>query len=481
MTIEQFMQALRANPGAFQVIAQDGGGNMVAQVDGAGNIVAQFPEAEVTGYRYGDNYQAEAPTGTGDGIAVADADKRQTLQQAYEGWARSQMPQAGITFQQYLRDTGSQVDAQGRVTQTISKDFGLADKGSFGDFLKWAAPKALAMYGGVQGLGNLLGGEALAGLSGAGGGAGAGSMFDAAGAGADMFGQGAVNLGNYGAAMGGAGGIGSALQGGVFPVSGEVGLDASMFDAAGAGADMFGQGAVDLGNAGAAAGAAGAGGAVGDPFIDAFTPPNPNVPQGTWNTPAIPGNMITRLVNSLIPGAGLTDADTGMIGKLLATGLGGVGASQKADASSNLYRDFMDLGKPYRDSLASLEANPAAYYQSPEIQGAQQQGSDAMARSLSATVGDPIFNKTALQEMQNYNQAGLLNQLNQRRSFLANAGGLGVGQAAGLGSQAAQSQGGVYNALGAGLGTVFGNQKDYASELLDILKNRGGSSGFSLS
>ena len=198
---------------------------------------------------------------------------------------------------------------------------------------------------------------------------------------------------------------------------------------------------------------------------------------GTISQPGL--GAAASLLNSLFK-TSLTDADTNLIGKLLATGLGGIGASQQASASSDLAKQFMDLGKPYRDSLASLEANPASYYQSPEVQGALQQGSDALARSLSAKVGNPILNPTALQEMQNYSTNGLLGQLNQRRSFLANAGGLGVGQAAQLGSNATQASGGVYNALGAGLGTVFGNQKDYASELLDILKNRGGSSGMSL-
>jgi len=71
--------------------------------------------------------------------------------------------------------------------------------------------------------------------------------------------------------------------------------------------------------------------------------------------------------------------------------------------------------------------------------------------------------------MQNYTTQGLLGQLNQRRNFLAGAGGLGVNQAAPLGAQAAQGQGNVFNALGAGVNTVFG--QDPYQQMASALKN----------
>lgn len=501
-SLAQFMQALRANPAEFQTIAQDGGGNIVARVSD-GNIVEQYPEAEVSAYRYPDGFAANWSS-DGGGFSVTDADPRPTMDQLRTSYERSRLPGAGISFDQYLRETGAQVDSKGRVDQTVGKDYGFGDEGGFGADLLDIISKAAMFYGGATGLGNLLGGAAQAGLSGATGGVGS----VAANAGTSMLDPSLITSPVVPVSTGGVQGVGSgygigpptgmgdlvssALGGTGFDIPSAItigtptGMESLVPSSLGGTGIDFSAGAL---NAGGTVIPAATGAVVGSGLGNVATMPNPGAPAATASeiagttAPAAGATAGTgaaaSLLNQLLD-TKLTDADTSLIGKLLATGLGGIGASQQANASSDLAKQFMDLGKPYRDSLASLEANPAAYYQSPEVKGALQQGSDALARSLSAKVGNPILNPTALQEMQNYSTNGLLGQLNQRRSFLANAGGLGVGQAAGLGSQAAQSQGGVYNALGAGLGTVFGNQKDYAAELLDILKNRSGSSGMSL-
>lgn len=161
-----------------------------------------------------------------------------------------------------------------------------------------------------------------------------------------------------------------------------------------------------------------------------------------------------------------------LVGKLGGVGLGVYGSNQQADAAQNIANQYMNMGAPYRAELAKLNADPMSFYSSPMFQGALQQGSDALARSLSAKVGNPILNPTALQEMQNYTTRGSLDAYNQRFNQLSNAGQLGTGQAANLGSIANQAQGQTYNALGAGLQSVFGNQRDYTGELLEILKNR---------
>ena len=401
--------------------------------------------------------------------------------------ARSDAPGAlGLTLDQLAKDTGSTI-SNGFVSEaTTPKDYMLGDNSTLLQNVIKFGGLAAAGYGLGTGLESLLGNAAA--------GAGGTSLLDpslitspvapvstgSAFGTVDPFLQGVTQT------M-------PATLGASVPAGSTLGTAAPFTSGLGAVGSPAAAAALSAWEAGAPAAAATGAATVptppatppatptaGDPFIDAYTPPNPNVPQGTWGAPVAGTGAAASLLNSIFK-TNLTDADTGLIGKLLATGLGGIGASQQASASSDLAKQFMDLGKPYRDSLASLEANPASYYQSPEVKGALQQGSDALARSLSAKVGNPILNPTALQEMQNYSTNGLLGQLNQRRNFLANAGGLGVGQAAQLGTNAAQASGGVYNALGAGLGTVFGNQRDYAGDLLDILKNRGSSSGMSLS
>jgi hypothetical protein len=161
-----------------------------------------------------------------------------------------------------------------------------------------------------------------------------------------------------------------------------------------------------------------------------------------------------------------------LIGKGLGLGLGVYGADKQADAAKDLASQYMGMGAPYRAELANLNANPSSFYGSDIFQGALQQGSDALSRSLSAKVGNPILNPTALQEMQNYTTRGSLDAFNTRWNQLASAGQLGVSQAAPLGQQANAASGNTYNALGAGLQSVFGNQRDYAAEFMDLLNKR---------
>lgn len=209
----------------------------------------------------------------------------------------------------------------------------------------------------------------------------------------------------------------------------------------------------------------------------ASTPAGTLLPAATGTgTASQAGSALSRILG----GNASTQDYLSLAGQLGSLGLGVYGANQQANATSDLYDRFFSLGAPYRQSLAALEANPQGFYQSPMVQGALQQGSDALSRSLSAKVGNPILNPTALQEMQNYTTRGLLDAYNNRFSQLASAGQLGVSQSAGLGSQAAASQSGVPNALGAGLSSVFGKEQDYAQQVFDLLKNRSGFSGMSL-
>lgn len=140
-----------------------------------------------------------------------------------------------------------------------------------------------------------------------------------------------------------------ALTAGVGAIASAPTLAGAGLESGGAAADMFGQGAVDLGNFGAAdAGmldpslitspvapvstGAPVQTSVGDPFIDAYTPTSANVPQGTW-TPTPGVGTVASAINKLF-GTSLNDADvsTGArVGTTAAGLLAGSGAAGGAD------------------------------------------------------------------------------------------------------------------------------------------------------
>jgi hypothetical protein len=173
-------------------------------------------------------------------------------------------------------------------------------------------------------------------------------------------------------------------------------------------------------------------------------------------------------------GADVDQNTLGLLGNLLGTGLGIYGANQQANSMEDMYDRFFGLGKPYRDSLAQLNSNPESFYSSPMVQGALQQGSDAMARSLSAKVGNPALNPTALQEMQNYTTRGLLDAYGNRWNQLSSAGQLGVSQSAPLGVGAANANADVGYTAGLGLRSVMGNQNNTAQQLGQALMKQFG-------
>lgn len=358
--------------------------------------------------------------------------------------------------------------------------------------LATAGLAAGAMGGGAAGAGGAAGGTA-SGATGAIGGmdallGGAAADFSLVPAGANV-GIGGVGTAGQGLAMTGGNAIANTAAG--LAAQAGVTLPAAVGGAAtGAGLGLQAVNSLGLPLSAAELGA-GALGATGMPVpteapgltqapapVQNITTPGPlpgttTVPAGTMTTGAAGTgtSALSQLLKSTL-GIDVAPGTLDLIGKGLGLGLGVYGANQQADASKSLADQYMSMGAPYRTSLAQLEANPEGFYKSPLVQGALQQGSDALARSLSAKVGNPILNPTALQEMQNFTTRGLLDAYNNRFSQLAGAGQLGVSQAAPLGVQANQAQGTTYNALGAGIQSVFGNQRDYTGELLDMLRGR---------
>ena len=145
-----------------------------------------------------------------------------------------------------------------------------------------------------------------------------------------------------------------------------------------------------------------------------------------------------------------------ILGRLGAAGLGALGSSNQARALTNLSNQYAGYGAPYRAMLAQSYADPAGFLKnSPDIQAAVSQGTDALARSLS-TGGNPTGRGAALQQLQNYATQGLYGQLGNERNRLANFGGLSNFNAAspGLATGAIQAQGDVLNAIGSGISSA---------------------------
>ncbi len=154
-----------------------------------------------------------------------------------------------------------------------------------------------------------------------------------------------------------------------------------------------------------------------------------------------------------------------------------------ASQQKSQFDQFQAMGAPYRQRLSDLYANPGGYLNSPEVQVPVQQGTDALARSLSAKVGNPIGNMTALSELQNYSANQLFGKLGQEKDRLAGFGGLSAynqtGAGAPLATQLQQlgigADAGVWGGLGRAAGDVF---NPAPTTLADLLKQMQGNNIF---
>lgn len=191
---------------------------------------------------------------------------------------------------------------------------------------------------------------------------------------------------------------------------------------------------------------------------------SPEAPQ-QFNMPG--GN------NMYLPGGG-GNAERAQGGGILTDLLGVVGAGSQANAYGN-YADWAKgVGQPYRDRLSDSYTNPMGYLSSPEVSGAVQQGTNALARSLSMG-GNPVGNGGALQQLQNYSTNQQLDRLNQYRSQLGGFGGMSPINASipGATNAAIGARGNVWNAGGA-LGTDIFKPGGPASKLFPNIFGNGG-------
>jgi hypothetical protein len=147
---------------------------------------------------------------------------------------------------------------------------------------------------------------------------------------------------------------------------------------------------------------------------------------------------------------------TSLLGSLGAAGLGAYGANQQADSFGDLSQQYLNMGAPYRDKLyQSYQPGFDLAQADPAFQGALDQAGQSAARATSARVGNPVDNPGAYAEMQKYiTNSVALPQLNTYRSQLGTFGQFGTNQAGSAQSNQIQSQGGMYDALGYGLGQI---------------------------
>lgn len=207
--------------------------------------------------------------------------------------------------------------------------------------------------------------------------------------------------------------------------------------------------------------------------LDAINAGGPTGGEGFWDQAKSILSQGKNIPTSLIKSAfGVDDATAGsiasMIGKLGAAGLGAYASNQQSNALADVAKQYAEYGAPYRQQLAALQSDPGSFLSSPRVTSAVDQGTSAMARALSARDGNPVGSGRALQEMQNYATNSLYGQLTNRENQLANFGGLSNFNAAApqTGLASVQSQGNMYNAIGAGINDIFNPQPTY----IDLLK-----------
>lgn len=275
---------------------------------------------------------------------------------------------------------------------------------------------------------------------------------------------GQLALGGFGgAAMGaGVGGGGTAAAGGAAPAA--VGGAAPTLGQAGTAASLAGTAANTLGDSQAVSPPLGA---TQDPLGSGGDPGNAVSGPGASGGAAGAGSALSHIIDGTATTADLTS----VLGGLAGTGLGIAGSISQQHALQDLADKQMAMGAPYRDRLASLYADPNSFLKSAEVTTPVQQGTDALARSLSVQ-GNPIGSGHALQELQDYSANQLFGKLGQEKDRLAGYGGLTAYNAAAPGTALAGVNAGsnVWNAVGSGVANLTNPQPS----LIDIFKSMKG-------
>jgi len=261
---------------------------------------------------------------------------------------------------------------------------------------------------------------------------------------------------------------------------------------------MTAPGEAGLSFAGSGAGTAGAAGAAGAAgFNPAYIDPFGGLPYGEAAGAAGAagaGTAATTAAQSLaqILKSGGTVDDWLKVAGTAAPGLiAAYASSQQGNAIKDLasqqksqFDEFKGFGAPYRDRLAGLYADPSSFLSSQEVQGPVQQGTNALARSLSAQVGNPIGNMSALGELQNYSANQLFGRLGQEKDRLGGFGGLSAYNQAAAGgpsnTQLALSGIGADSGIWGGIGRAAGDVFNPGMTLAEFLKQMQGNNMFTV-
>jgi hypothetical protein len=196
---------------------------------------------------------------------------------------------------------------------------------------------------------------------------------------------------------------------------------------------------------------------------------------GTAGTPTVanPG-MWSRIFD----GTATADDWMRILGTAGGTALGMLGANKQAETAERMQNQYLGMGEEYRKLLAKSYQPGFSMSQEPGYQDALDQSTNAYTRMASAgrlpgvSAGNPIGNPGAWAEtLKNVNSQLALPALNNYRAGLSNSGQLGVSQSVPFGQQQGQASGGMYNALGYGLGQLTAPQDPYQNALADLFKN----------
>lgn len=285
----------------------------------------------------------------------------------------------------------------------------------------------------------------------------AGSMGDS------KFANGAINA----AAMAMMGAGAGAAIGGYGAAAG--GYDGAGFDPGG---DLYGNNGYGSGS-GSGGGAGGGGYNPADPYGGSTAWPDESVPGGAngGETPGAPGTDLWGLAKQYGPqGLSLLKDTKSLWGPAVGAGLGAIGASQQSSAFSDLAKKYMDLGEPSRQRYEASFKPGFSMSSDPGYQDALDQTSKSTLHGLSVQ-GNPAGSPNAwTQTLSDVNSKFAYPALQNYRNMNANAGGIASLQTAapGASNNAIASQGGVYNALGAGAADIFNPPKSLAQQLAEM-------------
>jgi hypothetical protein len=160
-----------------------------------------------------------------------------------------------------------------------------------------------------------------------------------------------------------------------------------------------------------------------------------------------------------------------LIGKVAPSVLGYLGADKQADMNRDMFNQYWGAGAPFR-SLALQTTQPGFDIgKEPGFQNAMDTTMNTYMRAASAgnaqgvAGGNPFNNPGAFMESQKYLAGNLaLPYLQNYRSWLTNAGQLGMNQAVPFGTGQVGAEGGKYDSIGYGLGELFNTKPDYAQQ-----------------